>query len=352
MNEAIGNQFGVKKSKAQANATQLGLTAVKQEVAEFLETLSDDSDSESDSEDETPAFDDGPIGSDEPQFVEVFREKTIEDIIEEQRAKLAAEGKKGTPVTEESFAKWRAEKLLKRQAEAEARLKSEQTKKKGGKGLCKLAVLFKLVCLFFFYFFFKPLSIAVLSGKELFNYNASLFVDDESAFDTSNDKALNAEMKALQEKEELQIKEEYERAQAEQMRLFEIQKAEMDARRYREEDRRNKAVAPDRITFVFNGIIINQIVFEEDDDEDLELFADEPYLPNIEQQMTENQENEMSNLMKELNIHDQKVRLQRREKELEQEEEEEIDEGDGECGEDEDEGNSEGENGEDDNAES
>ncbi len=137
MNEAIGSQFGVKKSKAQANANQLGLTNTKKEVADFLENLSDDSDSdESDSEEEMQIMDDEPLSS-EPQFMEVFREKTIEDIIEEQRAKLAAEGKKGTPVTEESFAKWRAEKLLKRQADAEARLKSEQTKKKGGKGLCK-----------------------------------------------------------------------------------------------------------------------------------------------------------------------------------------------------------------------
>ena len=31
----------------------------------------------------------------------------------------------------------RAEKLVKKQAEAEARLKAEQMKKKGGKGLCK-----------------------------------------------------------------------------------------------------------------------------------------------------------------------------------------------------------------------
>lgn len=31
--------------------------------------------------------------------------KTVEDIIEEQRAKLPQEGKKGTPVTEESLQK-------------------------------------------------------------------------------------------------------------------------------------------------------------------------------------------------------------------------------------------------------
>ena len=52
---------------------------------------------------------------DEPVVTEVFREKTIEDIIEEQRAKLAAEGKVGTPVTAETFARWRAGKLAQKQ---------------------------------------------------------------------------------------------------------------------------------------------------------------------------------------------------------------------------------------------
>ena len=51
----------------------------------------------------------------------VFREKTIEDIIEEQRAKLALDGKQGTPVTAESFATWRKAKLEKKQADAEER---------------------------------------------------------------------------------------------------------------------------------------------------------------------------------------------------------------------------------------
>ena len=43
----------------------------------------------------------------EPEEVQVYRERTIEDLIEEQRAKLSAEGKTGTPVTAESFAAWR-----------------------------------------------------------------------------------------------------------------------------------------------------------------------------------------------------------------------------------------------------
>ena len=43
----------------------------------------------------------------------------------------------GTPVTAESFAKWTVAKAARKQAEAEARVKAEQAKKKGGKGLCK-----------------------------------------------------------------------------------------------------------------------------------------------------------------------------------------------------------------------
>jgi hypothetical protein len=144
LGEGIANQSGKKKAAAKAEAEKLGLTKQKDEVAQLLETFSSDS---SDGDD-----DDDPnggviyINDDEPVAVEVFREKTIEDIIEEQRAKLAAEGKVGTPVTAESFAKWRAEKLARKQAEAEARVKAEQAKKKGGKGLCKFP-------LFFFFFF-------------------------------------------------------------------------------------------------------------------------------------------------------------------------------------------------------
>ena len=40
-------------------------------------------------------------------------------------------------MTAESFAKWTIAKAARKQAEAEARVKAEQAKKKGGKGLCK-----------------------------------------------------------------------------------------------------------------------------------------------------------------------------------------------------------------------
>lgn len=44
-------------------------------------------------------------------------EKTLEDRIEEQRAKLHREGKQGTPVNEETLAKWKADRKAKKLAE-------------------------------------------------------------------------------------------------------------------------------------------------------------------------------------------------------------------------------------------
>lgn len=120
---------------------------------------------------------------------------------------------------------------------------------------------------------------AVLSGKELFAYNASLFIDDDSAFDTTNDNTINDEIKALAEQEEKRIKEETEKAQAEQMRLAELQKLELEIRLQKNAARAEAARANDHKSFLFNGIIINQIVFEDDEDEDLELFADEDFAP-------------------------------------------------------------------------
>lgn len=137
--EAIGNQFGVKKSKAQANAAALGLNSARKEVSEFLDALESESSDDDVSTDDEFDINAGNVEEEDEAEVggiEVFREKTIEDIIEEQRAKLQAEGKKGTPVTEESFLKWRQDKLAKKRADMEARVKAEQSKKKGGKGLC------------------------------------------------------------------------------------------------------------------------------------------------------------------------------------------------------------------------
>jgi len=247
-NEGISNQYGKKKSTAQSKASALGLTEQSKEVAEFLEEISS-SDSDSDSDDDR----NGPIiiEPDEPVATVIFREKTIEDIIEEQRAKLAAEGKKGTPVTAETFAVWRAAKLAKKQADAEARMKLEQTKKKGGKGL------------------------SVLSGKELFNYNSSLFVDDDGAIDEKEEQAMNAEMLLRKAAEEQKAREEEERIQAEQQRLFELQQIELEVRRQKNADRRLAAAAPNHATFIMGDVIINQVVFEDDEQEDLTPFSEE-----------------------------------------------------------------------------
>lgn len=273
----------MKKSKAQANAAALGLNSARKEVTEFLETLESEDSEDDDSSDDD--FASSPMAMEEEEDntasgVEVFREKTIEDIIEEQRAKLQAEGKKGTPVTEESFMKWRQDKLARKRADMEARVKAEQSKKKGGKGLCKYCLYLCLkyhVVIYLITFFF----LAVLSGKELFTYNASLFVDDESAFDTTNDATLDNEMKELARREEEKQAEETRRAQEEQERLTAAHNLEVEARRYKEDARRQAATAPNRIMITFNNILINQVVFEDDGDEDLTLFADEQFVPDI-----------------------------------------------------------------------
>lgn len=59
-------------------------------------------------------------------------EISIEEIIEQQRAKLGPTG--GTPVTAESLAKWKADKVARKQAEEVKRLK-EEAKKTGGRGI-------------------------------------------------------------------------------------------------------------------------------------------------------------------------------------------------------------------------
>lgn len=88
---------------------------------------------------------------------------TLEDEIEAQRqamvAKLKASGKKGTPVTPETFAAWQERKRKKHADEAKKLVEAELKKKKGGKGL------------------------SVLSGKDLFEYKKELFRDDDEALD-------------------------------------------------------------------------------------------------------------------------------------------------------------------------
>jgi hypothetical protein len=114
-----------------------------------------------------------------------------------------------------------------------------------------------------------------LSGKELFNYNSSLFVDDDGAVDEAEEAAMNAEMLRRKQAEELQAAQEAERIQEEQQRLFELQQIEFEARKLKEEQRRANAAAPNRATFVLAGVTVNQVVFEEEDEEDLAPFSEE-----------------------------------------------------------------------------
>jgi hypothetical protein len=226
-------------------AKSLGIAEPSKEIIELLDQFSSD---EEDEEEYDP--NDGVIYiPDEPVAIEIFRERTIEDIIEEQRAKLQQEGKAGTPVTAESFAKWRAAKLAKRQADAEARMKAESLKKKGGKGL------------------------SVLSGKELFNYNASLFVDDDAAISASEETALNEETKLVLAEEESKAKLEAEKAQEEQMRLVEIHRIEMEELLRRYEEWRTLALEAKKY-FLLGDIRINEIVFSLEDIEDLNPFPE------------------------------------------------------------------------------
>jgi hypothetical protein len=79
----------------------------------------------------------------------------LEEQIEEERRALPSEGL--TPVTLESFKKWKEEKARKKQEEAEKAMEAEKAKGTKGK--------------------------SVLTGKALFAYDATLFQDDDAAVD-------------------------------------------------------------------------------------------------------------------------------------------------------------------------
>jgi hypothetical protein len=92
---------------------------------------------------------------------------TLEDEIEMQRQKKVAELKKagkGTPVTPETFAAWQTRKRQQRTEAARKKVEAEFKKKKGGKGL------------------------AVLSGRDLYEYKKELFADrDDNDADGDSD---------------------------------------------------------------------------------------------------------------------------------------------------------------------
>jgi len=84
--------------------------------------------------------------------------QTLVDDIEEERRNLDLT--KATPVTIETFMKWKSERSKRKAEEVENRRK-EAEKKTGGRG------------------------IGVLSGRELFEFDSSLFIDDDDAGDES-----------------------------------------------------------------------------------------------------------------------------------------------------------------------
>lgn len=87
---------------------------------------------------------------------ETMNQTTLEELIEEQRRTLPTTGL--TPVTEESFKKWKDARAARKASELEAK-RVEEAKKTGTKGY------------------------NVLSGRALFSYDPSLFVDDADADD-------------------------------------------------------------------------------------------------------------------------------------------------------------------------
>ncbi|CAM9819668.1 unnamed protein product, partial [Ectocarpus sp. 13 AM-2016] len=102
-------------------------------------------------------------------FVIEEGEKTLEDMIEEQRTKLHREGKQGTPVNQETLAKWKADRKAKKLAEERRKVQAEMKKKNKGKGL------------------------SILSGRALYDYDATLFEDDADAVDNDTMKQRNDE---------------------------------------------------------------------------------------------------------------------------------------------------------------
>ena len=112
----------------------------------------------------------------------------------------------------------------------------------------------------------------MLSGKELFNYNAALFVDDDEAINAEEENALNQESRLEAEEEEARSKAEAERAQAEQMRMMEMVKLEEEENEREDEERRVLAYAEGHETFLLGSIVINKLVFDVRVKEDLEPF--------------------------------------------------------------------------------
>ena len=83
-------------------------------------------------------------------------ELTLEEKIEEERAALPSDGL--TPVTYETFMKWKADKAERKQQELEQKMLAEEAKGRRDRSQMQF-----------------------MSGRALFQFNPDLFVDDDAA---------------------------------------------------------------------------------------------------------------------------------------------------------------------------
>lgn len=102
---------------------------------------------------------------------------TLEEFLETERHNI----KKVTPVTAESFAAWKKQRILTQEIESKARARQRETEYKAGK-----------------------LS-GMVSGRDLFVYNPDLFKDDDEAMEVDYN---NREEEAEQEQEEIKVQDE------------------------------------------------------------------------------------------------------------------------------------------------
>lgn len=102
---------------------------------------------------------------------------TLEEFLETERHNI----KKVTPVTAESFAAWKKQRILTQEIESKARARQRETEYKAGK-----------------------LS-GMVSGRDLFVYNPDLFKDDDEAMEVDYN---NREEEAEQDHEEIKVQDE------------------------------------------------------------------------------------------------------------------------------------------------
>lgn len=86
---------------------------------------------------------------------------TLEEKIEEERANLIMD--ECTPVTYESFMKWKADRAARKQAEIEQKILEEEAKGRTNRG-----------------------QMAFMSGKALFTFNPELFAADDDDVDVAD----------------------------------------------------------------------------------------------------------------------------------------------------------------------